>query len=138
MDTSNRREFLQQAGLGAAALTLGASTSTAAASESLVLGVIGPGGMGMNHTKLLASRNDVKIAYVCDVDSNRLDAAVKEVETRSGVAPKAVKDMRQVFDDRTVDAVFIATPDHWHAPAAVLAMDAGKHVYVEKPCCHNL
>src|SRR5215471_2087852 len=138
MDATNRREFLRQAGIGAAALSVGSSVAQAATGDTLVLGVIGPGGMGMNHTKLLASRNDVKIAYVCDVDSNRLDAAAKEVETRSGVAPKAVKDMRQVLDDRTVDAVFIATPDHWHAPAAVLAMDAGKHVYVEKPCCHNV
>ncbi len=49
-----------------------------------------------------------------------------------------MKDLRQVLDDRSVDAVWIATPDHWHAPAAILALDAGKHVYVEKPCCHNL
>jgi predicted dehydrogenase len=107
-------------------------------SDALVLGIIGPGGMGMNHTRLLASRKDVRIAYVCDVDSTRLETAAREVESRSGYVPKAVKDMRQVFDDRSVDAVFIATPDHWHAPAAVLALDAGKHVYVEKPCCHNL
>jgi predicted dehydrogenase len=138
MNANNRREFLRQAGLGAAVFTVGAAAGQAAPGDSLVLGVIGPGGMGMNHTRLLASRKDVRIAYVCDVDSNRLEAAAKEVETRSGVAPKAVKDMRQIFDDRSVDAVFIATPDHWHTPAAVLALDAGKHVYVEKPCCHNL
>jgi predicted dehydrogenase len=137
MNANSRRAFLQ-AGLGAAVWTMGAGSSRAASGDPLVLGVIGPGGMGMNHTRLLASRKDVKVAYVCDVDSTRLQAAAKEVETRSGVAPKAVGDMRQVFDDRTVDAVFIATPDHWHAPAAVLALDAGKHVYVEKPCCHNL
>ncbi|MBI3862939.1 MAG: Gfo/Idh/MocA family oxidoreductase [Planctomycetia bacterium] len=138
MDANNRREFLVQAGLGAAVWTVGASTAQAAASDPLVLGVIGPGGMGMNHVRNLATRKDVKIAWVCDVDSTRLDAAAKEVEMRSGTAPKAVKDMRQVLDDKTVDAVFIATPDHWHAPAAVLALDAGKHVYVEKPCCHNV
>jgi len=138
MTASNRREFLQQAGAGAALLTVGAATTRAAAGDSLVLGVIGPGGMGMNHTRLLASRKDVRVAYVCDVDSDRLAAAAKEVEKGSGTAPKAVKDMRQVFDDRSVDAVFIATPDHWHAPASVLALDAGKHVYVEKPCCHNI
>jgi len=138
MDASSRREFLRQAGLGAAAFTAGAATAQAAAGDPLVLGVIGPGGMGMNHTRLLASRKDVKIAYVCDVDSDRLAAAAKEVEARSGSAPRTTKDMRQVLDDRSVDAVFIATPDHWHAPAAVLALDAGKHVYVEKPCCHNI
>ncbi len=137
MNANDRRAFLQ-AGLGAAVWTMGANASRAASGDPLVLGVIGPGGMGMNHTKLLASRKDVKVAYVCDVDSKRLEAAAKEVESRSGVAPKAVGDMRQVLDDRSVDAVFIATPDHWHAPAAMLALDAGKHVYVEKPCCHNL
>src|SRR5262245_6379085 len=138
MDATNRREFLQQAGVGAALLTVGAATGQAAAGDSLVVGVIGPGGMGMNHTRLLASRKDVRVAYVCDVDSDRLAAAAKAVESGSGAAPKAVKDMREVFDDRSVDAVFIATPDHWHAPASVLAIDAGKHVYVEKPCCHNI
>jgi predicted dehydrogenase len=138
MSANNRRDFLRQAGLGAAVWTVGSAAAQAARGDSLVLGVIGPGGMGMNHTRLLASRNDVRIEYVCDVDSERLNAAAREVETRSGVAPRAVRDMRQVFDDRSVDAVFIATPDHWHAPAAVLALDAGKHVYVEKPCCHNI
>ncbi|MGE5195679.1 MAG: Gfo/Idh/MocA family protein [Deltaproteobacteria bacterium] len=138
MDATNRRDFLRQAGMGAAVLSVGSAVAQAAASDTLTLGVIGPGGMGMNHTRLLASRKDVRIAYVCDVDSDRLAAAAREVEMRSGAAPKAVKDMREVFDDRSVDAVFIATPDHWHAPASVLALDAGKHVYVEKPCCHNL
>ncbi|HEY3969640.1 MAG TPA: Gfo/Idh/MocA family oxidoreductase [Planctomycetaceae bacterium] len=138
MEASNRREFLQQAGIGAAIWTAGTTAVQAASGDPLVLGVIGPGGMGMNHTRALASRKDAKIAYVCDVDATRLEAAAKEVEARSGTAPKAVNDMRQVFDDRSVDAVFIATPDHWHAPAAVLALAAGKHVYVEKPCCHNV
>src|SRR5207237_5613765 len=122
MSANNRREFLMHAGLGAAALTIGTAAAEAAPGDPLVLGVIGPGGMGMNHTRLLASRKDVQIAYVCDVDSSRLEAAAKEVENRSGTAPKATKDMRGVLDDRSVDAVFIATPDHWHAPAAVLAL----------------
>src|SRR5213075_2347224 len=69
---------------------------------------------------------------------NRLAKAAKLAETGSGKAPRAVQDLRQVLDDRNVDAVFIATPDHWHAPAAILALDAGKNVYVEKPCCHNI
>jgi predicted dehydrogenase len=67
-----------------------------------------------------------------------LQAAAKHVETGAGKTPRTVKDLRQVLDDRRVDAVLIATPDHWHAPAAILALDAGKHVYVEKPCCHNI
>ena len=60
------------------------------------------------------------------------------VSSIAGNSPTPVDDLRRVLDDRDVDAVYIATPDHWHAPAAILALDAGKHVYVEKPCCHNI
>jgi predicted dehydrogenase len=94
--------------------------------------------MGTNHLKQLVGYKDVQVAYVCDPDADRLAAAAKLVESATGVAPKAVKDMRQVLDDKGVDGVFIATPDHWHAPATILACDAGKHVYVEKPCSHNI
>jgi predicted dehydrogenase len=137
MPLPERRTFLQTAAAGAAALAL-TPPSSADASKKIVLGVIGPGGMGMNHVRLLARRPDVEIAYVCEVDKTRLAAAAKEVETASKKTPKAVGDMRAVLDDKAVDAVFIATPDHWHAPASILALDAGKHVYVEKPCCHNI
>jgi predicted dehydrogenase len=94
--------------------------------------------MGLQHTSELAARNDVEVAYVCDVDQTRLQAAADRVESLTGRAPTAVDDLRRVLDDRRVEAVYIATPDHWHAPAAILALDAGKHVYVEKPCCHNI
>lgn len=138
MKTSGRRTFLGTAGASAAALTMAAGTTRAAVERRVVLGLIGTGGMGTNHLKRLAAREDVGVAYVCDVDRKRLDAAAKIVESTAGKAAKAVKDLRQVLDDRAVDAVVIATPDHWHAPAAILALDAGKHVYVEKPCCHNI
>jgi predicted dehydrogenase len=137
MPLPERREFLQTAAAGAAALALSPPTS-AADSRKVVLGVIGPGGMGMNHVRALLKRSDVEIAYLCDVDKNRLATAAKSVEDGSKKAPKAVADMRKVLDDKAVDAVLIATPDHWHAPASILALDAGKHVYVEKPCCHNI
>jgi predicted dehydrogenase len=93
--------------------------------------------MGMRHLKDLAGMDDVAITYVCDVDEQRLARAAQEVEKR-GRAPQAVKDMRSIFDDQAVDAVVIATPDHWHVPAAIMACDAGKHVYVEKPVSHNV
>ncbi len=67
-----------------------------------------------------------------------MDAAAQAVQKAAGRVPKAVKDMRRIFDDGAVDAVVIATPDHWHAPATLLACAAGKHVYVEKPCAHNI
>ncbi|HWG42240.1 MAG TPA: Gfo/Idh/MocA family oxidoreductase [Gemmataceae bacterium] len=134
---TTRRTFLGAASLGAAALTV-AGPAQAAPNRQLVLGMIGPGGMGTHHLKQLCSRKDVTVAYVCDVDEKRLAAAAKLVESATGKAPKAVKDLRRVLDDGGVDAVFIATPDHWHAPASILALDAGKHVYVEKPCSHNI
>jgi len=110
----------------------------AGSSSRIVLGIIGPGGMGSNHLRHLTARKDVEIAWVCDVDRQRLGTAAEHVEKETGKQPLTTSDLRKVLDDRRVDAVFIATPDHWHAPAAILALDAGKHVYVEKPCCHNV
>jgi predicted dehydrogenase len=136
-----RRTFLQSAGLGlggAAAMTLGPAITSAVEGRKIIVGLIGPGGMGTNHLKMLCNRKDVEVSFVCDPDQDRLAAAAKHVETATGKPAKAVKDMRQVLDDKNVEAVFIATPDHWHAPAAILALDAGKHVYVEKPCSHNI
>lgn len=138
MTATNRRSFVTQVGLGAAALAIAARKSTADEADRLVVGVIGPGGMGSNHLRFLCDREDVTIAYVCDPDKDRLAIAAKTVEEKTGKSPKAVSDMRRVYDDKDVDAVFIATPDHWHAPASILGLDAGKHVYVEKPCSHNI
>ncbi len=138
MSTIERRTFLTGVGFGAAALAMGSRPARADDPDRIIVGVIGPGGMGSNHVRNLTARKDVEIAYVCDVDQKRLATAGEMVTSATGKAPKAVKDMRQVFDDKSVHAVFIATPDHWHAPAAILALDAGKHVYVEKPCCHNI
>lgn len=137
MPLTDRRTFL----LGTGALAACAATAHDACADEqqpVTIGVIGTGGMGTNHVRQLAARKDVRVAYVCDVDAARLAAATKDVESRAGAAPKAVKDLRQVLDDKQVEAVWIATPDHWHAPASLLALDAGKHVYVEKPCCHNV
>jgi predicted dehydrogenase len=136
----DRRTFLSQAAAGTAAATLATAATVKAASKSdlLTIGLIGPGGMGTSHLSNLVRRKDIRFAYVCDVDAQRLAAAAKTVDT-SGLGPvKAVKDMRTIFDDKSVDAVWIATPDHWHCPAAILAVEAGKHVYVEKPVSHNI
>jgi predicted dehydrogenase len=134
METLNRREMLTAA---AAAAALG-TTASAQSRRKVKVGVIGPGGMGSNHVRLLLERPDVEITHVCDPDRKRLADAAEMVRSRGGKAPKAVEDMRRVFDEPAVEAVLIATPDHWHAPAAILALNAGKHVYVEKPCSHNI
>ncbi len=138
--TAPRREFLKtSAAVTAATLTSLASVKAdEVVTPVLSIGLIGCGGMGSNHLNLLSKRKDVQVTWVCDVDANRLAAAEKLVNDGSGKYPVATGDLRKVLKDKTVDAVFIATPDHWHAPAAILALDAGKHVYVEKPCCHNI
>lgn len=138
MRSISRRSVLKGSALGAATLTLGHAETKGADEPRVMIGVIGTGGMGMNHVRMLASRRDVEIAYVCDVDEARLTGAASAVEKGSGKGPKVVKDLRRILDDKGVEAVWIATPDHWHAPAAILALNAGKHVYVEKPCCHNI
>lgn len=139
MTIPDRREFLQSS---LAAVTAGVFASETSANPSvdqpLNVGLIGCGGMGSNHLKLLSERKDLRMTWVCDVDQQRLATAVKTVEMGSGTPPRATGDLRRLLEDAALDAVFIATPDHWHAPAAILALDAGKHVYVEKPCCHNI
>jgi predicted dehydrogenase len=137
MGAANRRSFLKKAALGTAALSAASYARAGGANERFVVGVIGPGGMGTAHLRTLAAERDVQISHVCDVDQGRLAAAVKN-GTVNGREPVGVGDMRRVLDRPEVTAVFIATPDHWHAPATLLALAAGKHVYVEKPCSHNI
>lgn len=141
MNSPNRRKFIQQTASAVAvtsALGFPTPVRSASASEKVIIGVIGPGGMGSNLLGSFVGQSDVEIAYVCDVDANRMAQAAKSVEKKTSKAPKQEKDMRRLLEDKDVDAVIIATPDHWHAPATILACEAGKHVYVEKPCSHNL
>lgn len=138
MTNPSRRIFLGQSVVAAT----GALMSTARAAESpanrLTIALIGCGGMGNNHLRSLAQRSDVRLKYLCDCDAERLAASAKSIESQVSPAPQTVADMRTIFDDPEIDAVWIATPDHWHAPATLLALAAGKHVYVEKPCAHNV
>lgn len=139
MSDLSRREFLgQAAGTVAAAAVTSGIAAAASSDDTLTVALIGCGGMGGNHLKLLSERKDVHIAYLCDVDADRLAHAIKTVEAAGKPAPKPVKDLRTVLDDKQVDAVWLPMPDHWHAPATILACAAGKHVYVEKPCSHNV
>lgn len=102
------------------------------------LAMIGPGGMGSNHVRTLCQRKDVEFLWVIDADADRAAAGAKTIQELTGQTPQIAQDMRRAIDDKAVEACFMATPDHWHAPGTILAADAGKHVYVEKPCSHNL
>jgi predicted dehydrogenase len=137
MGASNRRSFLKKAAAGTAALSAATYARAQGSNERMVVGIIGPGGMGSGHLNALRGQRDVHISHVCDVDRNRLAVAAKAAAA-DGREPAAVTDLRRVLDHRELHAVFIATPDHWHAPAAILALDAAKHVYVEKPASHNI
>src|SRR6185295_18935958 len=140
MPAVTRRDFLQTSAVAttAAALASSAAVAKAAAADVLNIALIGCGGMGSNHLNNLVARKDVRMKYVCDVDGNRLADFAKRAETAGHNGVQGVKDLRKVLDDKSIDAVWIATPDHWHCPAAILAVDAGKHVYVEKPVSHNI
>lgn len=92
---------------------------------------------GLAHVAGYLAQPNCEIAYICDVDSRAMDRAIALVAKKQETKPQGVRDFRKVLDDPRVDALSIATPNHWHAPATILACTAGKHVYVEKPCCHN-
>jgi hypothetical protein len=109
------------------------------ANDRVVVALIGAGGHGT--VLILQAVNlgeNVFVKYICDVDDTRGGYGIKEVEKVQGTAPLSVRDMRTVFDDPEVDAVFIATPEHWHALATIWACQAGKDVYVEKSISHNI
>ena len=134
MTDQTRRAFLKQSGRASAAaataVAWGGAVNAAGANDRIVVGAIGCGGQGTSLASTFADA--AKLAYVCDPDEQRRDQA----RQRTG-AERAVADFRRLLDDKSVDAVTVATPDHWHAPAAILACGAGKHVYVEKPQSHN-
>lgn len=130
-----RREVLTMTVAAGAALSATAAAVAQSASSKLRVGLIGCGGRGPGVAGNFQKVAGVELAYVCDVDASRRGA----VATKLGVNERsAVGDFRRLLDDKSVDAVVIATPDHWHAPAAILACQAGKHVYVEKPISHNI
>lgn len=133
----NRREFLELTSASLLAASAIGTTQAApkSANDKLVVGLIGCGGRGTRVAGLFQKSPNVELAYVSDVDDARRAAAAKGFGVASN---KAVADLRRILDDKSVDAVIVATPDHWHSIASILACDAGKHVYVEKPISHNI
>jgi predicted dehydrogenase len=109
-----------------------------AASDTVNVAVIGVGGRGGNHISLLGRQANCRVAAICDVNQAAQERAVAQVEKMQGHKPKVYGDMRRLFEDREIDAVSMATPNHWHALGTIWACQAGKDVYVEKPACHNV
>ncbi|MBX9622528.1 MAG: Gfo/Idh/MocA family oxidoreductase [Gemmataceae bacterium] len=145
MDFLSRREFLNRAAILSAAAAAG-RTATAdepapaakPAGDKLRVAVVGVRSRGMDHVRGFAGKNGCEITTVCDCDEAVIGPAMKTVEKAQGQAPRYVKDFRKLLDDKEIDIVSIATPNHWHALMAVWAMQAGKDVYVEKPASHNV
>ena len=135
MNRVNRRRFFEDSIMAAAAVSLCTETVTAAgsisANEKLTAAIIGCGIRGKAHAQELAKLADVDIAYVCDPDPDRADEVGALLVELNRPMPKKVQDLRVVFDDKSVDVVFVATPNHWHALASIWAMQSGKDVYCE-------
>jgi predicted dehydrogenase len=144
MNKVTRRRFLSSTGkksigLSAAIAALPTSRTLLAdkSPDRLRLAVVGLRGRGGSHARNYAKRSDCEIVYLCDVDESLFPMRVSEVEKNQGKAPKVVGDFRRALDDKSIDAIIIATPDHWHALATIWGCQAGKDVYVEKPISHS-
>jgi predicted dehydrogenase len=137
-----RREFLDTIATGAAGMAI-ASTAKSygqimGANDRLNFAIIGLHGRASAHlSSLNANKSAARIAYVCDVDTDTMKKFADETRKETGDQPATDQDFRNILQKKEIDAITIATPDHWHTPMAILGLKAGKHVYVEKPCSHN-
>src|SRR5262245_23249183 len=141
MSRVNRRKFMQSTLAAAATITIAGTKSSGkvlGANEVIRLGVAGLNGRGGSHVTAFAGMKGVQVTYLIDPDTRTFARRVKEVQGRGGNAPRTVQDIRQALADRELDAISIATPNHWHALMTMWACQAGKDVYVEKPCSHNV
>lgn len=141
-----RRHFLKKTTIGTAALTFGgilpsfgssSYSSIIGSNERIRVAVMGVNSRGLALAKNFASQSNCEVAYICDVDSRASEKCVAQVVEKQRKSPKQESDIRKLLEFRDFDALVVATPDHWHAPAAILASQAGKHVYLEKPASHN-
>lgn len=135
----NRRQFIKQSTL----IGLGAlSTSSLFAyrgrpNEKITIGIVGANSRGAFLAQAFAKLPDVEVTYICDVDSTVIEKNIAAIEKLTGKKSKGITDVRKLLEAKDCDCVAIAAPDHWHAPATLMAVQAGKNVYVEKPCSHN-
>ncbi|SFC63578.1 Tat (twin-arginine translocation) pathway signal sequence [Flagellimonas taeanensis] len=139
-----RRDFIKKTTTGTVAVTLGglafpswANARILGANDHINCAVIGVRSRAKAHVLAIHQDPNAKILYNCDVDDKIIEEHNAWCQEHIGYVPKVEKDFRKILEDKDVDAVFIATPEHWHAPMAIMALQAGKHVYVEKPCSHN-
>lgn len=135
----NRRDFIKKTAFAGVGLLAAPSLLAfhGSPNEKVVVGSMGSNSRGLAVSKMFAKLPNVEVGFVCDVDSNVVARTTAEIEKISGKKPKGYTDVRKLLEEKDLDALVVAAPDHWHAPASLLAVKAGKHVYVEKPCSHN-
>lgn len=133
----DRRTFL---GASAASLVLSATSygRVYGANDRVRVGIMGMGGRGNEHIGFLAKCENVDVVYLAEPDKERLAKSGANGEKKLGKPSKLVADFRTLLDDKGTDALIVSAPNHWHAPATLLGLSAGKHVYVEKPCSHTV
>ena len=147
---NSRRKFIRNSAIGATGLSVAVGSmplsaknykSILGANDRINMSVIGVRGQGFGHLRRWASMaqsENVYVKTICDIDENLWLERVKAIEEIQGEKPGTEYDLRKVYDDKDIDAVSIASPNHWHALATIWAVQAGKHVYVEKPSNHNV
>ena len=140
---NTRRNFIKKTSLGTIGLTSSSSNffigkNILGANDRINCAVVGVRSRGKAHAAAINSQNNSKIIFNCDVDDIIIEDHNKWCKKNIGYVPEIEKDFRKLIENKNLDAVFIATPEHWHAHMTIMASQAGKHVYIEKPCSHNL
>lgn len=141
-DKLNRRKFIKSTLAGSAGIGLAENLyafnilETYPVKDKYKVAIMGVNARGLDHVRAFLNQPKAEIAYLCDVDQLALTKAM-EIASKGQSKPKGVSDFRGALDDKSVDALSIAAPDHWHVPAAILGLKAGKHIYIEKPGSHN-
>ncbi len=146
MTTNSRRSFIKKSTAASVAVSLGGILPSFSAksygriigaNEKLRVSVMGVNSRGTALARSFAQTKNCEVIHICDVDSRAITKCMTELEKYQDFKSKGFKDFRESLQDKDIDAMIIATPDHWHAPAALLSVQAGKHVYLEKPSSHN-
>ncbi|MCW3105687.1 MAG: Inositol 2-dehydrogenase [Segetibacter sp.] len=143
---NSRREFIKKTSIATVGISLGgvlpgfgadSYRRIIGANEKITVASMGVNSRGLAVAKNFASQKGCEVLHVCDVDTRAADVCINAVEKITNKKPIATPDFRKALEDKNVDVLIVTAPDHWHAPAAILACAAGKHVYLEKPCSHN-
>ncbi|MBN2007966.1 Gfo/Idh/MocA family oxidoreductase [candidate division KSB1 bacterium] len=140
----SRREFMKRSSLAASSIAVGAMSMSAksyariiGANERINFAIVGLHGRGKAHLSSISKCDNAVVTHICDVDKRELDLVSAMVNEKYGQLPVTEKDIRNLVEDKSIDAITIASPEHWHTPMAIMGLEAGKHVYIEKPCSHN-